>query len=79
MISNIKYDKNKVYIVGVSGGPDSMALLNMLYEEGYNLVTCLVNYNTRKEKNQCINQKIVTKTKIKSWECEKYGKRYKYE
>lgn len=70
MISNIKYDKNKVYIVGVSGGPDSMALLNMLYEEGYNLVTCLVNYNTRKEssfeqqmvKKYCLDRRIPFET-----------------
>lgn len=70
MISNIKYDKNKVYIVGVSGGPDSMALLNMLYEEGYNLVACLVNYNTRKEssleqqmvKKYCLDRRIPFET-----------------
>ena len=43
------YDKEKTYIVGVSGGPDSMALLNMLHNDGYKLVVCLVNYNTRKE------------------------------
>ena len=60
------YDKEKTYIVGVSGGPDSMALLNMLHNDGYKLVVCLVNYNTRKEssieqasgRNYCLRNKI---------------------
>ena len=60
------YDKEKTYIVGVSGGPDSMALLNMLHNDGYKLVVCLVNYNTRKEssieqasvRNYCLKSKI---------------------
>ncbi len=49
MSITFKYDKTKTYIVGVSGGPDSMALLDMLYKMKYNVVACLVNYNTRKE------------------------------
>lgn len=47
-----KYRKDALYIVAVSGGPDSMALLNMLYLDGYkNLVVCHVNYHRRKESN----------------------------
>lgn len=57
---NFIYDKEKTYVVGVSGGPDSMALLNMLYEQGYKLIVCLVNYNTREE---C----IVEQTKVKEY------------
>ena len=45
------YPKDKKYLIGVSGGPDSMALLNMLYLQGYNLVICHVNYHKRKESN----------------------------
>ena len=43
------YPKDKVYIVAVSGGPDSMALLNMLYSTNYKLVICHVNYHKRDE------------------------------
>lgn len=59
MSNTFNYDKSKTYIVGVSGGPDSMALLNMLYEDSYNLVVCLVNYNTREESS--IEQQMVKK------------------
>ena len=55
---NFIYDKEKTYVVAVSGGPDSMALLNMLYEQGFKLIVCLVNYNTREE---C----IVEQTKVR--------------
>ena len=34
-------------LVAVSGGSDSMALLDMLYKNGDNLVVCHVNYNVR--------------------------------
>ena len=53
------YPKNETYVFGVSGGPDSMALLNMLHEQEYSLVVCLVNYNTRKESS--FEQKMVEK------------------
>ena len=64
------YDKEKTYIVGVSGGPDSMALLSMLHNEGYNLIACLVNYNTRQEsfieqesvRKFCFKNKILFET-----------------
>lgn len=42
-------NKDGLYLVAVSGGPDSMALLNMLYEQGFNVVVTHVNYHTRKE------------------------------
>lgn len=45
------YDLNKTYLVAVSGGPDSMALLNMLYNQKYKIVICHVNYHKRKESN----------------------------
>ena len=37
----------KYRLVAVSGGSDSMALLDMLYKRGESLVVCHVNYNVR--------------------------------
>lgn len=39
--------KREKWIVAVSGGPDSMALLDMLNKQGYELITAHVNYLTR--------------------------------
>ena len=44
-------DKNKKYIVACSFGPDSMALLNMLIVEGYDVVVAHVNYHKRDASN----------------------------
>ena len=35
-------------LVACSGGPDSMALLDMAYQEGHEIVVCHVNYKKRK-------------------------------
>ncbi|MBE6142459.1 MAG: tRNA lysidine(34) synthetase TilS [Erysipelotrichaceae bacterium] len=59
MKKEFNYDKNKVYVIGVSGGPDSMALLHMLIKQKYNLIVCNVNYNTRKESS--LEQEMVKK------------------
>lgn len=40
-------NKNKSYVIGVSGGCDSMYLLDRLHKEGYNLYVAHVNYNYR--------------------------------
>ncbi len=45
-------DKKLKYIVGVSGGNDSMALLNMLNEKGYLIYVCHVNYHIRHDSNE---------------------------
>jgi bifunctional protein TilS/HprT len=42
-----KFPKSGKYIIGVSGGPDSMCLLFTLVKLGYDVVACNVNYNTR--------------------------------
>lgn len=39
-------------IVGCSSGPDSMCLLNLLYENGYNVVCAHVNHNIREESKE---------------------------
>ena len=40
-------NKDRYSLVAVSGGSDSMALLDMLYKNGKHLVVCHVNYNYR--------------------------------
>ena len=32
------YPKDQLYLVAVSGGPDSMALLDLLFQNGYALI-----------------------------------------
>ena len=49
--------KEKKYIVGVSGGCDSMALLDMLRVAKYRLVVCHVNYHLRHDSD--LDQKNV--------------------
>ena len=41
--------KNDYIVVGSSGGPDSMFLLNLLYNNDYNVICAHVNHNIRKE------------------------------
>lgn len=38
-------------VVGVSGGPDSMCLVNILFEFGYDIVVCHVNHGLRENAN----------------------------
>ena len=40
-------DRNKLYILAVSGGPDSMFLLDKMRLEKFNLVVAHVNYKKR--------------------------------
>lgn len=49
MIINLNLDKNQKYILGCSFGPDSMALLSMLIDKGYNVVVAHANFHLRKE------------------------------
>lgn len=48
---NLTEDKSKTYILACSFGPDSMFLLNVLLENGYNFIVCHVNYHKRPESN----------------------------
>lgn len=53
------YPKDQLYLVAVSGGPDSMALLDLLFQNGYALIVAHVNYKKRKESDQ--EQQIIEK------------------
>ena len=48
---------NKLYVVGVSGGCDSMALLDIMQKKGYRMVVCHVNYHLRNDSD--LDQKTV--------------------
>lgn len=45
----LNLDKNKKYLLACSFGPDSMALFDMLKQDGINFVVAHVNYGVRKE------------------------------
>ena len=44
-------DKNQKYVVACSFGPDSMALLDMLQKQSYQIIVAHVNYHKRNESN----------------------------
>ncbi|ENY69240.1 tRNA(Ile)-lysidine synthase [Metamycoplasma auris 15026] len=50
-----KIDLNQTFILGISGGPDSMWMLNLMKKK--NIIVACVNYNHRE--NSDIDQKIV--------------------
>ena len=47
----LNIDKNKTYLLACSYGPDSMALLDKLIKEQFNVVVCHVNYHKRDVSN----------------------------
>ena len=56
-------NKNKTYIVGVSGGPDSMFLLDFLIKNNYKIIIAHLNYQKRNDSylDQQLIEKIATK------------------
>ena len=54
---NLIKDEDKV-VVGVSGGPDSICLLNVLHELKYNICVAHINHGLRE--NAVIDEKFVT-------------------
>ena len=55
LISNKLISDNDFVVIALSGGPDSMALLNIIFELrkiiNINIVCAHVNHNVRKESN----------------------------
>jgi tRNA(Ile)-lysidine synthetase-like protein len=45
-------NRQRLYILGVSGGPDSMFLLDNLRQKGYKIIVAHVNYRKREESSQ---------------------------
>lgn len=75
-----KLNKNLKYIIAVSGGPDSMFLLDNLVKNDFDIVVAHVNYHKRWSSN--VDQKIVedyckehkVPLEIKNVKPEEYGK-----
>lgn len=55
---NLNIDTEKTYILACSGGPDSMALLDMAYQSGISFIAAHVNYHVRPSSDR--DEKIVT-------------------
>ena len=47
ILNNIKFDNNVV--IGVSAGPDSMCLLDLIRKKTNKIIVCHINHNIRKE------------------------------
>ena len=80
LLKNYQNIKDEYIIVGVSAGPDSMALLHMLKNNIKNKIVCAhINHNVRKESNEeekylkeyCKNNSII----FESMKIEKYEKK----
>lgn len=56
-MNEFNYPLNKKYLVAVSGGPDSMALLHKLLINKYSLIVCFVNYHHRT--NSSLEEKMI--------------------
>lgn len=52
------YNKNDIYIIGVSTGVDSMVLLDLALKSNLNIVVCHVNHNKREA--SIIEEKFIT-------------------
>lgn len=48
ILDDIVFDNNPI-VVGVSAGPDSMCLLDLLQKQNANIIICHINHNVRKE------------------------------
>lgn len=59
-----KLNKNISYLVAVSGGPDSMFLLDNLLKSGFKIVVCHVNYQKRLSAN--VDQEILEEYCVKN-------------
>lgn len=92
-LNKLNLDNEKYIIVGVSAGPDSMALLHYLMKHTNTKIICAhINHNVRKEskeeeeflKNYCLNNNIIfevmkiDKYNGKNFEAEAREKRYDF-
>ena len=67
-----QFNRDSYSLVAVSGGPDSMALLDILYKMNLKLIVCNVNYKTRVEsdyeeelvRQYCLKRNILFYSKV---------------
>lgn len=64
-MNNKLLSKDKKYVLAISGGSDSMALLDMCYQANYNIVVAHMNYQIR--------DSAIIETKIVEDYCVKHG------
>lgn len=50
-LEELNLSTNQEYIIGVSGGVDSMVLLSLMHSLGYNIKAVHINHNTRGQEN----------------------------
>lgn len=76
MLNKKVLKKDLKYIVGCSGGADSMALLDLMRKEDYDIVVCHVNYHMRETsmRDQKIVEDYCDKHHIKSYIYDSYFK-----
>jgi len=86
------FDKNKTYLVAVSGGPDSMALWDKLLKLGLNVIAVHVNYHYRQEadnetlmvkrfgkENNCIVEVLDTHYQAGAGNFESWARKVRYQ
>ena len=61
-----KYPLNKQYLVAVSTGPDSMALLHKLLSNNFKVIVCFVNYHHRTNSD---DEEILIKEFCNQYKC----------
>ena len=91
---NNLFDKSDKVLIGVSGGPDSITLLNILFELGYNIIVAHINHGIRdnaendgkfvsdfcKEKNiPCFIKRVKLKEIETNMTLEELGRKIRYD
>lgn len=86
-------NENDKVLVGVSGGPDSISLLNILYELNYNICVAHLNHGLRENANidekyvidfcnkkniPCFTKKINLKERLEGMTLEEAGRKERY-
>ncbi|MEG0275360.1 MAG: tRNA lysidine(34) synthetase TilS [Longicatena sp.] len=77
-MDKLKLDHKKTYVIGVSGGPDSMALFDMCVKAGIHVIAAHMNYQKRDSatrdmeivEDYCKQHRIIFEKRMQNKECE---------